>query len=178
LNPPSNTYQFREVPMKYGQSIPALALVLAVAACQPASETPPMSEAERTFTAEDEAAIRDMLDKFVVDAEAADWASILSYYVEDAVRMPPNESMVEGHAAIAAWLDVFPPITDMSLTPQVVDGDGELAYVRYVFTIDLAPPDAEPVHMVGKGQTILERQADGSWLIVSDIWNADTPMGM
>lgn len=164
--------------MKYGQLIPALALVLAVAACQPVSETPPATEAAPTFTAEDEAAIRDMLEKHVVVTKAEDWASSLSYFAEDAVRMPPNEPMIQGHAATTEWLEALPPITDYTLTPQVIDGDGGLAYARGAFTIDMAPPDAEPVKMVGKWQAIYERQADGSWLCVGDIWNTDTPMGM
>ncbi len=32
--------------------------------------------------------------------------------------------------------------------------------------------------MVGKWHAIYERQADGSWLCVSDIWNTDEPMEM
>jgi ketosteroid isomerase-like protein len=42
----------------------------------------------------------------------------------------------------------------------------------------VAPPDAEAVNMVGKWHAIYERQADGSWLCVSDIWNTDEPMEM
>jgi ketosteroid isomerase-like protein len=32
--------------------------------------------------------------------------------------------------------------------------------------------------MVGKWHAIYERQADGSWLCISDIWNTDAPVGM
>jgi ketosteroid isomerase-like protein len=171
-----NNLQFREVPMKHAQLVPALALVLAVAACQPASEAPPATEAAPTFTAEDEAAIREMLEKFAVEVKAANWPWFVGYYTEDAVRMPPNEPMIQGHAAITEWFETLPPITDFSITPQVVDGDGDLAYARGAYTADLAPPDAEPVSTVRKWHAIYERQADGSWLCVSDIWNADTPI--
>lgn len=150
----------------------ALALVLSVVPCQPAAEPRP------TFTADDEAAIRGMLEKYVVDVVAEDWTAILGFYTTDAVRMPPNEEMLRGHAAISAWLDALPPITGFTLAPQVVAGDGNLAYARGAFTFDLAPPEAEPVSMVGKWHGIYERQADGSWLCVSDIWNTDTPVVM
>jgi ketosteroid isomerase-like protein len=92
------------------------------------------------------------------------------------VRMPPNESMIEGHAAITADFDALPPVTGFTLTPQVVAGEGDLAYARGAFTLDVAPPDAEPVHTVGKWLAIYERQPDGSWLCVSDIWNSDLPL--
>jgi ketosteroid isomerase-like protein len=148
----------------------ALALALASTACQPpAQEAGPLSE-------EDVAAIRGMLEKLRVDFVAEDWTAILSYFATDAVRMPPNESMIEGHAAITASFDALPPVTGFTLTPQVVAGEGDLAYARGAFTLDTAPPEAEPVNMVGKWLAIYERQADGSWLCVSDIWNTDTPL--
>lgn len=164
--------------MKSGRLIPVLALVLTMAACQPATETPSTTETEPTFTTEDEAAIRVLLEQFVVDVNAQDWPANISYYTDDAVRMPPNEPMIRGHAAITAWLEAMPPVTGFTLTSQVVAGDGDMAYARGTFTLDLAPPDAEPVNMVGKWQAVYERQTDGSWLCVSDIWNTDAPMAM
>ncbi len=158
--------------MNSNRLILALALVLSVAACQPAAET------QATFSAADEAAIRSMLEKFVDDVVAEDLTANVSYFATHAVRMPPNESMMQGHAAITAWIEALPPVTSFTLTPQVVAGDGDLAYARGAFTLDLAPPEAEPVNMVGKWHAIYERQTDGSWLCVSDIWNTDTPMAM
>jgi ketosteroid isomerase-like protein len=147
-----------------------LALAFAGTACQPpAQQAAGLSE-------EDVAAIRGMLEKLRVDFVAEDWTATLSYYATDAVRMPPNESMIEGHAAITADFDALPPVTGFTLTPQVVAGEGDLAYARGAFTLDVAPPDAEPVHTVGKWLAIYERQPDGSWLCVSDIWNSDLPL--
>ncbi len=84
--------------------------------------------------------------------------------------------MIQGHAAITAAWEAFPAVTGFTVTPQVVAGDGDLAYARGSFTLDLAPPDAQPVSSIGKWHAIYERQADGSWLCVSDIWNTDMPM--
>ena len=140
--------------MNSNRLILALALVLSVAACQPAAET------QATFSAADEAAIRSMLEKFVDDVVAEDLTANVSYFATHAVRMPPNESMMQGHAAITAWIEAFPPVTSFTLTPQVVAGDGDLAYAHGAFTLDLAPPDAEPVNMVGKWHADL-RTPDG-----------------
>ncbi|MDH3457075.1 MAG: DUF4440 domain-containing protein [Gemmatimonadota bacterium] len=158
--------------MKFRHLVPALALVLPIAACQPAVTPPP------TFTAADETAIRGMLEQYAATVVAQDWQANAAYYTTDAVRMPPNEPMFQGHDAIVAWATALPPVTGFTLTPQGVAGDGDLAYARGAFTLDLAPPDATPVNMVGKWHATYQRQADGSWLCVSDIWNTDTPMAM
>jgi ketosteroid isomerase-like protein len=154
-----------------------LTMVLALAACQPAAEAPPEAPTQPTFTADDEAAIRGMLDKYVEHALAMDWEST-DYYTADAVRMPPNAPMIQGVAAIEEAWDAIPPRTGFTITPQVIAGDGDLAYARGAYTIDMAPPDGDPVSNVGKWHAIYERQADGSWLCVSDIWNTDAPVGM
>jgi ketosteroid isomerase-like protein len=156
--------------MNFRRLIPALALVLPIAACQPAATPPP------TFAAADETAIRGMLDQYTATVVAEDWQANAAYYTKDAVRMPPDAPMIQGHDAIVAWATALPPVTGFTLTSQVVAGDGDLAYARGAFTFDLAPSGAAPVNMVGKWSAIYQRQTDGSWLCVSDIWNTDTPM--
>lgn len=153
-----------------------LTMMLALVACQPAAEPPTEAPAQPTFTADDEAAIRGMLEKYVEDF-AMEWEST-AYYAADAVRMPPNAPMIQGTAAIQELWDALPPRTGFTITPQVIAGDGDLAYARGAYTLGLAPPDGDPVNMVGKWHAIYERQADGSWLCVSDIWNTDMPVGM
>lgn len=156
-----------------------LTMVLALVACQPAAEAPPEAPAQPTFTADDEAAIRGMLEQFVVDVRdhSKEW-ELGKYYDADVVRMPPNRPMVQGLAAIREWRETIPPIAGFTLTPQVIAGDGDLAYGRGTYTVSFAPPEGDPVNIVGKWQAIYERQDDGSWLCVSDIWNADAPAGM
>lgn len=130
--------------MDFRRSARALALLIPVAACQPAGTPQP------TFAAADETAIRGMPDQYVAAVVAEDWAGNVASSTTDAVPMPPNEPMRQGHDALTAWLAALPPVTGFTVTPAAVDGDGGLAYARGAFTLDLAPPDAEPVHMVGK----------------------------
>ncbi len=160
------------------QRLLALLTVLAVAACQPAAEPPPEATAQASFTAEDEAAIRGMLESYVVNGLAMDRESWATYYAADAVRMPPNAPIIEGVTAIQQAWDAIPPRTEFTLTPQVIAGDGDMAYGRGAYTITVAPPEGDPVATVGKWHAIYERQDDGSWLCVSDIWNSDAPAGM
>ena len=160
--------------MKHIRLILVLFLVLFLAGC----ECEEKADAGPTFTAEDDAAIRSSLAQWAVDVLAADWTAHAGYYTADAVRMPPDAPTIQGHNAIIALMETFPPITGFTLTPQAVGGDGDLAYATGAFTLDLAPPDADPVNMVGKWTAIYKRQEDGSWLCVSDIWNDDAPAGM
>jgi ketosteroid isomerase-like protein len=151
--------------------IPALSVALALAACYPAAEAPALAD-------EDTAAIREMLDTYAANVQAHDWATLVTYYTDDALRMPPDQPMYQGAAAIVAAFEALPPVTGFTLTPQVIDGRGDLAYARGTYTLDMAPPDADPVNTSGKWHAIYHRQADGSWLCVSDIWNTDVPMPM
>jgi ketosteroid isomerase-like protein len=160
--------------MKSCRLILLLALVLIVAGCQCDHDATP----QPTFTADDETAIRGLLETFTDTVLAGDWAANTAYYTEDAVRMPPDAPMIQGHAAMVTLWETFPPVTGFTLTPQVVGGDGDMAYARGAFTLDLAPPDADPTSLVGKWQAAYQRQADGTWLCVSDIWNSDTPTEM
>jgi ketosteroid isomerase-like protein len=151
--------------------IAAVAMVLTFAACQPAAEAPALSE-------QDTAAIRGMLDSYAGNVRAQNWTALVTYYADDAIRMPPDEPLQEGKAAITAWLEALPSVTGFTLTPQAIDGRGSLAYARGAYTLDMTPPDGDAVSVVGKWHAIYERQADGSWLCASDIWNTDAPMAM
>jgi len=158
-----------------------LAIVFAAMACAQEPDVTADAEGQAEpaagFTAEDEAAIRDRHEQFVASFNVEDWATQATYYAEDAVRMPPNEPLYQGRDAIMAASEALPPVTSFTLTSQEIEGHGDLAWARGTFTLDMAPPDADPVTMEGKWQAVYERQDDGSWLCVSDIWNTDAPMG-
>ena len=142
-------------------------VILVLAACRVAPPT--LSEADKT-------AIRASTDSFVVYARARRNADSPLLYTENASLMPPNAGIVEGRAAIRAWLDAFPPMSEFSLTPVDIDGRGDLAYVRGTYAMTLVGPDG---HEVGKDHgkyiEIRRRQTDGKWLMVVDIFNSDLP---
>jgi ketosteroid isomerase-like protein len=152
-----------------------LALGLTVAACQPAAEAPAMPAA---LSEQDMATIRGMLENYGPTLTAKDWATYVGYYADDAVRMPPNEPMYQGKDAIMAQVEALPAVANLTLTTQLIDGQGNLAYARGSYTLDVGPADGELVSVVGKWHAIYERQADGSWLCISDIWNTDEPQEM
>ena len=154
--------------MRTRDALRSLTLLCLAAGC---SRGPtPLSEA-------DKATIRTNDEKFAQAVVAKNWSGLAAMYSTDAAFMPPNESAVQGRAAIQSWMNAFPPVTAFSLTPQLVDGRGDLAYVRGTYMMTLTPPGAPaPVEDHGKYIVIERKQPDGSWLITEDIFNSDVPL--
>ena len=88
--------------------------------------------------------------------------------------MPPNQPAVVGRPAIRDFNATFPPVSAFSLTNQVIDGVGDLAYVRGRYRMTLAIEGSAPDS--GKYIEIRGRQADGSWKFTADIFNSDLPL--
>ncbi len=99
--------------------------------------------------------------------------------VDDAVLLPPDAPIAEGKDAIRsaiAGLVAMPGFT-VSWMPAAADvgSGGDLGYTRGTYEMSFDGPD-EPVHIVGKYLTVWKKQADGTWMVVADMFNADAPM--
>ena len=105
---------------------------------------------------------------------AEDVDAHLAVLTEDCILLPPGEPAVMGLEAIATWSAAFGEMFDVSggYTGSEVVVLGDLAIEHYTgeMTIEGAPG---PVTF--KGIHVYDRQADGSWKIVRDVWNMDVP---
>jgi len=129
------------------------------------------------LTEADKAAMRAVDQKFVDAVLAKNWAAAAAVYTADASFMPPNGPLVKGSAAIQAWMPSLPPLTTFTLEAQQIDGVGDFAYARGVYTMSFTLPGATaPTEDHGKYIVIGRKQADGSWLIAEDIFNSDVPL--
>jgi uncharacterized protein (TIGR02246 family) len=105
-----------------------------------------------------------------------DFDTLLSLYAEDAVFMPPHHPAVHGRAALKTWLAAFPTVTLIDVRTDRIDGRGDLAYVRGSYTMSVTPGDGQQtISDAGKFLEIRQKQADGSWLLVTDMFNSDNP---
>jgi ketosteroid isomerase-like protein len=116
------------------------------------------------------------------DAEWADTASAgadvdktVAYWSDDAVIIPPGQPVVEGKAAIRAFVsDSFHTpgfrIHWTSETP-VFSPDGKVAYMRSTTSTTAPGPRGVPVTTLSRGITVWRLSEDGRWLCVVDIWN-------
>ncbi|MBI5432704.1 MAG: DUF4440 domain-containing protein [Planctomycetes bacterium] len=100
---------------------------------------------------------------------------VASYYIADALFMPPNMPAVVGRDAIQAALEAWPPISDFVLNTEEVVVRGDLAYSCGTYSMTLTPRGAAPIRDVGKFLEIFRRQPDGNWKVTRDIYNSDLP---
>jgi ketosteroid isomerase-like protein len=137
-----------------------------IGACAPAAPPAP------TFTEQDRAAIVAAEAAMATAANAKDWAAWTSHYAADGVLMPPNGPEVVGAEAIQAYFTGFPPMSALTLTQTRVDGAGDWAWVHgaYGLVFDGAAPDS------GKYLEIWQRQGDGNWKMVRDMFSSNIPL--
>jgi len=116
------------------------------------------------------------------DAEWADLASagkdverIVSYWSDDAIVIPQGQPIVEGKAAIRAFVTSSLQIPGFKIhwvsEGPVFSPDGKLAYMRGRNTMTVPGANGALVTLVGRGITIWRLEPDGQWRCVVDIWN-------
>jgi ketosteroid isomerase-like protein len=165
--------------------IPLVILLCFTFGCQQGEEvTEEAGVKVGALTDEDVAAIKASTEAYVQAMRSKDWAAlaalyteVAALYTEDAVWMPPNQPIIRGRAAIQAWNEAYPPVTEFNLTIEEIDGFGNLAYVRGASSTTMEPEGApEPIRSTGKYIEIRRKQQDGSWLISIDIFNSALPL--
>jgi ketosteroid isomerase-like protein len=156
--------------MTKASSLPlALALAaLCAAACAPQEHNPA-----------DVQAVKDTgpaYDKFANAGDAEGLAT--QFYAAGAVRMDPNQPAREGMAAIRSSLEKSYAQASEEIRNVIDDVrvSGSLAVAKGTFdgkTTSKATGAVSPAK--GKFVTAYERQADGSWKALWDIYNSDLP---
>jgi len=161
------------------------ALLVLGAACQPASKTETAAmggesaAAPAGLSAEDETAVRAIDAEWARAASAGDGNAIAALYATDATVLPPMEPIRQGEASKKYWVDFTNSFSGpIELTTTAVEGRGDLAYGVGTYRMSLTPKKAgaKPLPTEeGKYVEVFKKQADGSWKIIYDIWNANAP---
>jgi len=146
-----------------------LFLVFLIPACQPAEVSQPAAPS----TAQDEAAIREILQRNEVSWNAADPEAVLEDYADDIVQMPPEEPAIDGKEALrASWREFLDANTSAwDLTVEDIEISGDLAFARGGYTATTTEKDdGEVEEEEGNSVFVLRRGSDGTWRIVIEIW--------
>jgi uncharacterized protein (TIGR02246 family) len=101
-------------------------------------------------------------------------AQIAALYAADGVLMPaPAGSIVTGHAAIETFFAglISAGVIDHQLTLTEAVADGNLAYQRGLWSGAMVDADGNRQTFGGNVHLVYRKQADGSWLAVTHIWN-------
>jgi uncharacterized protein (TIGR02246 family) len=126
-----------------------------------------------------EQALRDLDAKWSAAAGAKDLDKTVSYYSEDAVVMPPNAPSATTRETIrSAWKEMLTtPSAAISwkTTKVEVAKSGDLACLSGTYELAMNDGSGKPVNERGKYVEVWQKQADGTWKVVADIWNSDLP---
>src|SRR5882724_5828415 len=127
-----------------------------------------------------EQALRDLDAKWSAAAGAKDIDKTVSYYSEDAVVMPPNAPSAKTRETIrSAWKEMLTTpgaAISWKATKVEVAKSGDLAYVSGTYEETMTDASGKSVKDHGKYVEVWEKQADGTWKVVADIWNSDLPV--
>jgi ketosteroid isomerase-like protein len=127
---------------------------------------------EAQFTAQDEAALREMFDVCPGYVMAGDWVSWARMYAEDGFLQPPHAPTVRGRPNLLAWGQAFPEVENLAFSKVEIWGEGNVAFGTSTYTLkakDL-PTDA------GKQLVVFRRIASGQWAIMGASFSSDLPV--
>ncbi|HUF23136.1 MAG TPA: SgcJ/EcaC family oxidoreductase [Vicinamibacterales bacterium] len=146
--------------------------VLLAVGCAPAQEPEPVD------TSADVAAINQLITREIAMFSSGDLTELSAVFAPDVVVMAPNEPAIQGRDALGSWANgIHAQFTvGVQYTSSDVSVSGDLAVHRFTGVLSMTPKaGGEGMSETVKGLHILRRQADGSWLITQDVWNADQP---
>ena len=133
-----------------------------------------------TNPAAEQAAIRDIDSQMLAALNARDLETWIGFLAEEARMMPPNEAIVEGKPAIRELISGLLSLPNFSVTHHpadriVVSQSGDLAYISYAYELTVPGPQGASITEMGKDISIFEKQPDGSWKLVVDMWSPNEP---
>lgn len=102
----------------------------------------------------------------------------VALYEAGATMYPPAQAPVQGTEAIRALADAFfeDPAFAMTFTPVAIDvsSSGDMGYTLNAVAITATGPDGKPTTERIRDFHLWQKQADGSWKVVVDIWNEES----
>ncbi len=127
----------------------------------------------------EEQAICDVLEDYAAKATAGDLAGWLGLWSDDGVQMPPDAETAVGKSQIGAGMAPAFESMDLQVSIDKIESvvvDGSLGVTRCRYSISGTPKgggDTVPVMPDGKALTVYRREANGSWRIAFDCFNAN-----
>jgi uncharacterized protein (TIGR02246 family) len=155
--------------------IACLALTLLSAGCSNTSTPPPDTRAT------DLQAVKDVETAWVKDIASKDPDKWVSYFTEDGSGLYPGSAILNGKPAIRAAVAPMMADPNFSLTFQstraMASKGGDMVYSQGTYLLTMTDPRTKASRTdKGKYLTVFVKQPDGSWKVVADTFNSDSPM--
>ena len=159
----------------------ALAM-LALLGCAPQSNEKATADSA-AMAAVDPAAVRTAIDAAnTIATEALNTGDVekwLTLYKSDAVVLPPNQPAWRGTDGIRAGAQGMlkeVTISGAAFSVEDIKTSGDFAVETGTYVMTMTPTKGgKPINDKGKYIVAWERQPDGSWKIMRDIFNSDLP---
>jgi ketosteroid isomerase-like protein len=150
--------------MRAGIAISTLFLVLA---CSPAPAEPDL-EAEKS-------ALMQASRNWAATLKTGNVDSMLSYWSDDAIVLPPDQAAVVGKEAIRAYVSGMLAIPGFTITwePElaVVSASGDIGYMIERSSASFSDSTGASVTQLAKTVTVWRKNAEGQWKCVVDAWS-------
>ncbi len=118
--------------------------------------------------------IRERYDAFNAAFGAADAEAVVAFYADNAIRVDSDGAVMDGIAAIRDDVSTFFGDNNYVLdevTAPDIQASGDLAVTLSVFREHWTPKaGGETSRQVGQWLVVWQRQSDGSWLILREMW--------
>ena len=116
----------------------------------------------------DEQAIRDLVDRWMIASKARDLATVLRLMADDVIFMVPGQEPF-GKETFASNSGKMKNVRIEGTSEiQEIKVLGEWAWMRNRLKVTMTPPDGKPATHAGYTLTVLRKQADGAWVIARD----------
>jgi ketosteroid isomerase-like protein len=146
-------------------------LLIALTGCDPTEQS------QRTTLESDLAAIQEVNEKTLRALNEGDLELLNAMVADNHIMMIPGRPEMVGKPAIeASNRNLVESWNNVEIwTPAETVVAGDWAYQRGGYDITLTPTreGVEPIRSVGKYIHIYQRQPDGSWLMIRDMFNSN-----
>lgn len=160
----------------------ALPVILMFACAKPADDASVGQAGFASPSPHDRATVQSAIDAQLTRFRDAmlkgDTAGLVSAYTDDAFVLPAGAPIARGRAAIAqsfAGMLAAMPVTAFTLTTTDLLLAGDVAIETGTYQMSMKPKAGKAFDDVGKYISIWQRQPDGSWKMIRDIFNSDKP---
>jgi uncharacterized protein (TIGR02246 family) len=165
-------------------TISAAVLLTAVALVAPsgAQENPAanVQAAPQKIRATPEDAVRAADQQWLRVFAAKDLEKSVAFCTDDGSVLAPNAPIATGRDAIGKLFSGFFALPGFNISWQPakaqVAKSGELGYTSGTYQMAFNDPAGKPVSDKGKYVTVWQKQSDGRWKVVLDVFNSDLPV--
>jgi uncharacterized protein (TIGR02246 family) len=122
--------------------------------------------------------VEEFHQEFMEAVKRGDAASIAAGFTEDGTLLPPNMETVRGRKGIEALLGMAMGtmgLREATLRTVSIEEDGDVAFEIGELTMTYQPQGGPARTDQGKYVLLWKRQADGTWMLRSEMWNSNSP---